>query len=101
MLLGITPDIEVFEKSSISSPTKLPMSRGCCEREYNLTKRDSTTMGTTIESMSLSLQNSKFQNYHIEREFYMYGVLNLDEIKNKLYNLFINCKTNIMSLIRL
>ena len=30
----------------------------------------------------IQLQNSKFQIYHIEREFYIHGVLNLDEIKN-------------------
>jgi len=28
--------------------------------------------------------NSKFQIYHIERESYIHGVLNLDKIKNKL-----------------
>ena len=32
----------------------------------------------------VQLQNSKFQNYHTERESYMYEILNLDEIKNKL-----------------
>ena len=41
------------------------------------------------------LQNSKFQNYHIERESYMHRVLNLDEIKNKLHSLFVNCETNL------
>ena len=43
----------------------------------------------------------KFQNYYIKRESYMHGILNLDEIKNKLHNLVVNWKTNLMSLIRL
>ena len=47
------------------------------------------------------MQNSKFQIYHIERESYMYEVLNLDEIKNELYSLLVNCETNLMSLIKI
>jgi hypothetical protein len=47
------------------------------------------------------LQNSKFQIYYIEKEFSMHEVLNLDEIKNKLHSLLVNCETNLMSLIRL
>ena len=35
-------------------------------------------------TIELALQNSKFQIYHIERESYIHGVLNLDKIKNKL-----------------
>ena len=42
------------------------------------------------------MQTSKFQIYHIERESYMYEVLNLDEIKNELYSLFVNCETNLI-----
>jgi len=31
----------------------------------------------------------------------MYGVLNLNKIKNKLHSLLVNCETNLISLIRL
>ena len=31
------------------------------------------------------MQNLKFQIYHIERESYMHGVLNIDEIKKYIY----------------
>ena len=47
------------------------------------------------------LQNLKFQIYHIEKESYIHEVLNLDEIKNKLHSLLVNCETNLISLIRL
>ena len=43
----------------------------------------------------------KISNYHFEIEFYMHGVLNLDEIRNKLHSLLIKCKVNLMRLIRL
>ena len=51
--------------------------------------------------LSIWICNSKFQNYHIKRESYMNGVLNLDEIKDELPSLFVNYKTNLMSLINL
>ena len=48
-----------------------------------------------------SCKIQKIQNYHIEKESYMHEVLNLDEIQNELHSLFVNCETNLMSLIRL
>ena len=47
------------------------------------------------------MQNLKFQIYHIERESYIHGVLNLDKIKNELHSLLVNYETNLMSLIRI
>ena len=51
--------------------------------------------------LSIWICNSKFQNYHVGRESYIHVVLNLDEIKNELHSLFVNYKTNLISLINL
>ena len=44
---------------------------------------------------SCKVQNSKKKFWHL------YGDLNLDEIKNAMHNLTVNCETNLMNLIRL
>ena len=59
------------------------------------------TNNSLIDKALVQLQKLKFQNYHIERESYMHEVLNVDEMKNKLHILFVNCETNLMNLIRL
>jgi len=48
---------------------------------------------------SYKILNSK--SIILKKEFYMYKILNLDEIKNELQSLLVNCETNLMSLIKL
>ena len=47
---------------------------------------------------SCKIQN--FKSIILKKEFYMYKILNLDEIKNELQSLLVNCETNLISLIR-
>ena len=48
---------------------------------------------------SYKILNSK--SIILKKEFYMYKILNQNEIKNELQNLLVNCETNLMSLIKL